>query len=99
MGCLRLDGSVAADARTERVNRFAETCAEEAFVFLLTTRAGGLGLNLQAADTVILFDLDWNPQMDKQAIGRAHRMGQTKPVLVVRLLTKTKTEEHMEKRA
>jgi len=56
-----------------------------------------VGLNLQAADTVVLFDLDWNPQNDKQAIARAHRMGQTKEVLVVRLLTTSPIEQHMER--
>jgi superfamily II DNA/RNA helicase len=56
-------------------------------VFLLSTRAGGVGINLQAADTVILFDSDWNPQQDLQAISRAHRIGQTKPVLVLRLVS------------
>ena len=58
-----------------------------ASVFLLSTRAGGVGLNLQAADTVILYDSDWNPQQDLQAISRAHRIGQTRPVLVLRLLS------------
>lgn len=56
-------------------------------VFLLSTRAGGVGLNLQAADTVILYDSDWNPQQDLQAISRAHRIGQTRPVLVLRLVS------------
>jgi hypothetical protein len=56
-------------------------------VFLLSTRAGGVGINLQSADTVILFDSDWNPQQDLQAISRAHRIGQTKPVLVLRLVS------------
>lgn len=58
-----------------------------ASVFLLSTRAGGVGLNLQAADTVILYDSDWNPQQDLQAISRAHRIGQTRPVLVLRLVS------------
>ena len=62
-------------------------------VFLLSTRAGGLGLNLQTADTVILFDSDWNPQMDLQAQDRAHRIGQTKKVLVLRFITNTEIEE------
>lgn len=56
-------------------------------IFLLTTPSGGVGINLQAADTVILFDQDWNPQQDLQAISRAHRIGQTKPVLVLRLVS------------
>merc|ERR1719408_1051192 len=67
-------------------------------VFLLSARAAGLGLNLQAADTVVLFDLDWNPQNDRQAIARAHRVGQQREVRVVRLLTDTGVERHMEVR-
>jgi SWI/SNF-related matrix-associated actin-dependent regulator of chromatin subfamily A member 5 len=54
----------------------------DAFVFLLSTRAGGLGINLTTADTVILYDSDFNPQMDLQAMDRAHRIGQTKQVIV-----------------
>ena len=57
------------------------------FVFLLSTRAGGLGLNLMSADTVIIYDSDWNPQCDLQAQDRAHRMGQKRPVMVYRLVT------------
>jgi ATP-dependent helicase STH1/SNF2 len=62
-------------------------------VFLLSTRAGGHGLNLQVADTVIIFDSDWNPQMDEQAKDRAHRIGQKREVRVYRLITTTKIEE------
>lgn len=54
-------------------------------MFLLSTRAGGVGLNLQGADTVLFVDQDWNPQMDNQAMARCHRIGQTRPVLVLRL--------------
>jgi len=61
--------------------------SEDPSVFLLSTRAGGVGINLQAADTVILFDSDWNPQQDLQATSRAHRIGQTRPVLVLRLVS------------
>lgn len=57
------------------------------FVFLLSTRAGGLGINLTSADTVIIYDSDWNPQMDLQAMDRAHRIGQKNPVNVYRLIT------------
>ena len=67
-------------------------------VFLLSARAGGLGLNLQAADTVVLFDMDWNPQNDRQAIARVHRVGQEKEVRVVRLLSDCKVERHIEAR-
>jgi hypothetical protein len=65
----------------------SEDDASSASVFLLSTRAGGVGINLQAADSVILFDSDWNPQQDLQAISRAHRIGQTKTVLVLRFIS------------
>merc|ERR1712048_41158 len=94
----RIDGQVSAEDRQAKINRFSDPAATS-FVFLLSSRAGAVGLNLQAADTVILFDLDWNPQNDKQAVARAHRIGQTKEVLVVRLLTLSPIEEHMEHRA
>merc|ERR1711953_1083175 len=61
-------------------------------------KAGGLGLNLQAADTVILFDLDWNPQNDKQAVARAHRVGQTREVRILRLVSDSAVEHHMQQR-
>lgn len=64
-------------------------------IFLLSTRAGGLGLNLQSADTVILFDSDWNPQMDLQAQDRAHRIGQKSEVRVFRLVTNSWIEEEI----
>jgi len=57
------------------------------FVFLLSTRAGGLGINLASADTCIIFDSDWNPHQDSQAMDRCHRIGQVRPVAVYRLLT------------
>lgn len=63
------------------------------FVFLLSTRAGGLGINLTAADTVIIFDSDFNPQMDLQAMDRAHRIGQKSMVNVYRLITENTVEE------
>jgi len=94
----RIDGQVSADERQARIARFSAP-EGASFVFLLSARAGAVGLNLQAADTVVLFDLDWNPQNDKQAIARAHRIGQTKEVLVVRLLTLSPIEEHIERRA
>eukprot|EP00042_Codosiga_hollandica_P024396 m.102484 g.102484 ORF g.102484 m.102484 type:complete len:157 (-) comp51539_c0_seq13:1320-1790(-) len=68
-------------------------------LFLISTRAGGLGINLAHADTVILFDSDWNPQVDLQAQDRAHRIGQTKPVLVVRLVTANSIDQRMVERA
>ena len=63
------------------------------FVFLLSTRAGGLGINLTSADTVIIYDSDWNPQMDLQAMDRAHRIGQKNIVNVYRLITENTIEE------
>lgn len=63
------------------------SAGEDEFIFLLSTRAGGVGINLQAADVVILYDSDWNPQMDSQAIDRSHRLGQKKQVRVYRLIT------------
>lgn len=93
---VRLDGQVAHEQRRERIERF--NTDKSVSVFLLSARAGGLGLNLQAADTVVLFDLDWNPQNDKQAIARVHRVGQTREVRVIRLVTDTPVERHMEER-
>ena len=66
-------------ARIAQVSRFSDP-ASGLGVFLLSTRAGGVGLNLQAADTVIMYDTDWNPQIDLQAQARAHRIGQQKEV-------------------
>eukprot|EP00929_Paragymnodinium_shiwhaense_P022675 TRINITY_DN14423_c1_g1_i1.p1 TRINITY_DN14423_c1_g1~~TRINITY_DN14423_c1_g1_i1.p1 ORF type:complete len:455 (-),score=114.66 TRINITY_DN14423_c1_g1_i1:135-1499(-) len=93
---VRLDGQVSHEVRTDRIQAFQTDPRIE--VFLLSARAGGLGLNLQAADTVILFDLDWNPQNDKQAVARAHRVGQTKEVRVIRLISDSGVERHMEAR-
>jgi len=91
---LRLDGSTKADERGERVALFNKKDSEFD-IFLLSTRAGGLGLNLQTADTVILFDSDWNPQMDLQAQDRAHRIGAKNEVRVLRLVTNTWIEEEI----
>jgi len=93
---VRLDGQVSHEKRKEAIIRFNED--PKVSVFLLSARAGGLGLNLQAADTVILFDLDWNPQNDRQAVARAHRVGQTREVRVFRLVTDSAVERHMEQR-
>lgn len=93
----RLDGSVQAAKRGELVTNFAQD--ESVFCFLLSTRAGGLGLNLQSADTVIMFDSDWNPQQDLQAQARVHRIGQTKAVRVFTLLSTTPVEEKIRDRA
>jgi len=93
---VRLDGKVAHVERKERIRRFQEE--KDIKVFLLSARAGSLGLNLQAADTVILFDMDWNPQNDRQAIARVHRVGQTREVRVIRIVTDSAVERLMEQR-
>ena len=87
----RIDGSVAQEDRYDQITSFN---TDKSFnLFLLSTRAGGQGINLTAADTVVLFDSDWNPQQDLQAMDRAHRIGQTKPVIVYRLATRGSVEE------
>mmetsp|Transcript_64264 Transcript_64264/g.151285 ORF Transcript_64264/g.151285 Transcript_64264/m.151285 type:complete len:268 (+) Transcript_64264:2-805(+) len=88
--CCRIDGAVAFQERQERMRSFTED--PEQFCFLLSTRAGGLGINLPVADTVIIFDTDFNPQQDLQAQDRCHRIGQTKPVGVYRLITRDSVE-------
>jgi hypothetical protein len=87
----RLDGSTAIEERRERMHAF--NTGNEANIFMLSTRAGGLGLNLQTADTVIIFDSDFNPQMDLQAQDRAHRVGQKNQVRVFRLITESQIEQ------
>ncbi|XP_011493855.1 PREDICTED: lymphoid-specific helicase-like [Ceratosolen solmsi marchali] len=94
---VRLDGSVLHAARQENINKF--NTDPNTFIFLLTTKAGGVGLNLTAADTVIIYDSDWNPQNDIQAMARCHRIGQTKPVAVYRLCNKGTIDELIMKRA
>ena len=81
------------------VDEFQFAKVNPVFCFILSTRAGGLGINLTAADTVIFYDNDWNPTMDAQATDRAHRIGQTKKVNVYRLVTKNSVEERILKRA
>ena len=95
---LRLDGSTSADEREQRMFQFNAPDSPY-FIFLLSTRAGGLGLNLATADTVILFDSDWNPAMDAQAQDRAHRIGQKNEVRVFRLVTNSPIEEKILSRA
>lgn len=94
---IRLDGSCRIADRRDLVHDWQ--ARPELFVFLLSTRAGGLGINLTAADTVIFYDSDWNPTVDQQAMDRAHRLGQTKQVTVYRLLVKGSIEERMRVRA
>eukprot|EP00617_Octactis_speculum_P012192 CAMPEP_0185778214 /NCGR_PEP_ID=MMETSP1174-20130828/91865_1 /TAXON_ID=35687 /ORGANISM="Dictyocha speculum, Strain CCMP1381" /LENGTH=747 /DNA_ID=CAMNT_0028466847 /DNA_START=43 /DNA_END=2289 /DNA_ORIENTATION=- len=81
----RIDGSIKIQERQKQMDAFNND--PDIFIFMLSTRAGGLGINLQAADTVIIFDSDWNPHQDAQAQDRCHRIGQTRPVVVYRLLT------------
>ncbi|KAL3476121.1 SNF2 family N-terminal domain-containing protein [Aspergillus californicus] len=93
----RLDGSTKLEDRRDTVADFQQR--SDIFVFLLSTRAGGLGINLTAADTVIFYDSDWNPTIDSQAMDRAHRLGQTRQVTVYRLITRNTIEERIRKRA
>ncbi|XP_052275442.1 chromatin-remodeling ATPase INO80-like [Dreissena polymorpha] len=93
----RLDGSSKISERRDMVADFQ--ARSDIFVFLLSTRAGGLGINLTAADTVIFYDSDWNPTVDQQAMDRAHRLGQTKQVTVYRLICKGTIEERILQRA
>lgn len=94
----RIDGSTAHEDRIAAIDEYNKEGSEK-FLFLLTTRAGGLGINLTTADIVILFDSDWNPQADLQAMDRAHRIGQTKQVVVYRLVTENAIEEKVLERA
>ena len=88
----RIDGETSLEARERMISEFTQKESTK-FIFLLSTRAGGLGLNLMTSDTVILYDSDWNPQVDLQAMDRVHRIGQTKPVLIYRLLCENTIEE------
>lgn len=90
----RLDGAVGRRERQAAIDRFTDPSNDQ-FAFLLSTRAGGLGLNLTAADTVIIYDSDWNPQNDLQAQARAHRIGQTQQVKVYRFVTRNTYESYM----
>lgn len=93
----RIDGAVGMEDRQRQMDEFNTN--PDVGVFLLSTRAGGLGINLVAADTVIIFDSDWNPQADLQAQDRCHRIGQKKPVLVYRLCASGTVEEKILERA
>ncbi|KAM4810238.1 chromodomain-helicase-DNA-binding protein 1 isoform 1-T1 [Rhinophrynus dorsalis] len=94
----RLDGSIKGEIRKQALDHFNAEGSED-FCFLLSTRAGGLGINLASADTVVIFDSDWNPQNDLQAQARAHRIGQKKQVNIYRLVTKGSVEEEIIERA
>uniref|UniRef100_A0A2P2L869 Chromodomain helicase DNA binding protein n=1 Tax=Rhizophora mucronata TaxID=61149 RepID=A0A2P2L869_RHIMU len=90
----RIDGKVGGAERQIRIDRFNAKNSSR-FCFLLSTRAGGLGINLATADTVIIYDSDWNPHADLQAMARAHRLGQTNKVMIYRLVTRGTIEERM----
>ena len=94
----RIDGGTAHEDRIAAIDNYNAPGSEK-FVFLLTTRAGGLGINLTSADIVVLYDSDWNPQADLQAMDRAHRIGQTKQVKVYRFVTENAIEEKVLERA
>jgi len=94
----RIDGGTAHEDRIAAIDDYNKPDSEK-FVFLLTTRAGGLGINLTTADIVVLYDSDWNPQADLQAMDRAHRIGQTKQVVVFRFVTENAIEEKVLERA
>ncbi|XP_056693459.1 probable helicase CHR10 isoform X1 [Spinacia oleracea] len=105
----RLDGSIRAEERFAAIRNFShlstsgnkntESSEQGAFVFLISTRAGGVGLNLMAADTVVFYEQDWNPQVDRQALQRAHRIGQMNHVLSINLVTGRSIEEVILQRA
>lgn len=96
-GYSRLDGTMKVSERQEEIKKFEVDSS--VFVFMLSTRAGGLGLNLAVADTVIIYDSDWNPQADLQAQDRCHRIGQTKPVVVYRFVTANTVDQKIVERA
>ena len=94
----RLDGSTNRVKRKIDISMFNRE-GSQIFIYLINTRAGGLGINLQTADTAILYDSDWNPQVDVQAMARVHRIGQTKPVHIYRLFSRDTVEERVLMRA
>jgi len=94
----RIDGSTDGEKRDAQMDIFNSPGSSK-FCFLLSTRAGGLGINLNTADIVIIYDSDWNPQVDLQAMDRAHRIGQTKPVQVFRFITEGTIEEKIMEKA
>uniref|UniRef100_A0A8C1WF89 SWI/SNF related, matrix associated, actin dependent regulator of chromatin, subfamily a, member 5 n=1 Tax=Cyprinus carpio TaxID=7962 RepID=A0A8C1WF89_CYPCA len=97
-GYCRLDGQTPHEERQISINAFNEPNSSK-FLFMLSTRAGGLGINLATADVVIIYDSDWNPQVDLQAMDRAHRIGQKKQVRVFRFITENTVEERIVERA
>lgn len=94
---LRLDGTTKVEQRQHLMERFNED--KRVFVFILSTRSGGVGINLTGADTVIFYDSDWNPTCDAQAQDRCHRIGQTRDVHIYRLISEKTIEENILKKA
>lgn len=90
----RIDGGITGNDRQDAIDRFNAPGAQQ-FVFLLSTRAGGLGINLATANTVIIYDSDWNPHNDIQAFSRAHRIGQKTKVMIYRFVTRNSVEERI----
>ncbi|KAK6941913.1 SNF2, N-terminal [Dillenia turbinata] len=94
---MRLDGSTQPEERQTLMQRFNTN--PKFFLFILSTRSGGVGINLVGADTVIFYDSDWNPAMDQQAQDRCHRIGQTREVHIYRLISESTIEENILKKA
>merc|ERR1719341_2230743 len=94
----RIDGNTPHEDRDKQIQEYNAEGSEK-FIFMLSTRAGGLGINLYTADVVILYDSDWNPQMDLQAMDRAHRIGQKKQVRVFRLVVENTVDEKIIEKA
>lgn len=90
---LRLDGSTPVATRQGLIDQFNND--DDVFIFLLSTRAGGVGINLTAADSVIFYDIAFNPQVDRQAEDRCHRFGQEKPVTIYKLITSRTVDQNM----
>ncbi|KAG0331006.1 hypothetical protein BG000_011296 [Podila horticola] len=91
---VRLDGSTSSSDRQARIDKY-NAPDSDVFVFLLSTRAGGVGVNLATADTIIIYDVDFNPKADMQALSRAHRIGQKNKVLVLKFMTRNSAEERI----
>ncbi|KAG0298177.1 hypothetical protein BGZ96_001722 [Linnemannia gamsii] len=91
---VRLDGSTSSNDRQARIDKF-NAPDSDVFVFLLSTRAGGVGVNLATADTILIYDVDFNPKADMQALSRAHRIGQKNKVLVLKFMTRNSAEERI----
>jgi len=95
---VRLDGNTPVAQRQILIDRFNDE-RDTLFVFLLSTRAGGVGINLTSADTVIFYDIAFNPQVDRQAEDRCHRLGQEKPVTIYKMISTESVDEHMSRMA